>query len=145
MPKALVAPVVTVAGIPIALGQLNLAKVRIRHDLYDRRYKLYDSARALVASIVREGRCENGQVLTFLRETGDATFLLDKRAVAYFKQLETRAFRLAFLSRIIRNEAHPNRNAAIDEEAELLTWFTDQFNELIQQFKPFLRLGNAMM
>jgi hypothetical protein len=138
---AVVTIVVAIVGAVIAWGQFSLARMRMQHDLYDRRYKMFESTRRLIAEIVREGRSTNQHVLTYLRETGDAVFLLDRSTVDYMKELEEQARRLAFLGTILATDDHPNRNAAIDEEAELLQWFTDQFEVLIDKFKPFLQLN----
>jgi len=41
---------------------------------------------------------------------------------------------------IVANDSHPQREAAIDEEASLLGWFSEQFDVLVEKFKPSLRL-----
>jgi hypothetical protein len=138
---AVVTIVVAIVGAVIAWGQFSLARMRMQHDLYDRRYKLFDGARTLVAEILMEGRSTNKQILTYLRDTNDAIFLLDRSTVAYMKELEEQARRLAFLGTILATDDHPNRDAAADEEAELLQWFTGQFEVLIDEFKPFLQLN----
>jgi len=79
--QALVVPVITIAGIVIAWGQLSLARRRMQLDLYDRRYKIFESARKLIVDIVREGRSEIEWIYTYHRETGDAIFLLNRDAV----------------------------------------------------------------
>src|SRR5271165_3289996 len=93
---AVVTIVVAIVGAVIAWGQFSLARMRMQHDLYDRRYKMFESTRRLIAEIVREGRSTNQHVLTYLRETGDAVFLLDRSTVAYMNELEQQARRLAF-------------------------------------------------
>jgi hypothetical protein len=77
---------------------------------------------------------------SYLRDTSDAIFLLDRAALDYFKLLEKQGFRLVYLNTVIRNEQHPNRSKAIDDEAELLGWWTEQFGVLADKFKPFLQL-----
>ena len=115
--QALVAPVVTVAGIVIAWGQFSLARMRAQHDLYDRRYKIFEGARRLIIDVMREGRVQNEQIFAYHRETGDSVFLLDAGAVAYLQELEQKAQRLARLAIIVARDNHPQRDAAIDEEA----------------------------
>jgi hypothetical protein len=75
--QALVTPVVAIAGIALAWWQFRLARQRLRFDLYDRRYKLYQVARRFVAEICREGRVSAEQVLIYHRDVGDAVFLLN--------------------------------------------------------------------
>jgi hypothetical protein len=133
--------VVAIVGVGIAWGQFSLARMRMQHDLYDRRYKVFEGARRLLAEIAIESRITNKQVFTYLRETGDAIFLLDRSTVAYMKELENKARRLAVLGTVLATDDHPNKGTAIDEEAKLLQWFADQFEVLIDKFKPFLQLN----
>jgi hypothetical protein len=88
----LVAPVLTIAGIGIAWGQFILARTRLKHDLCDRCHKVFQSARAFLAEIIREGRAKNQQVLSYHPETGDAVFLLHPRVLAYLNELEKKGF-----------------------------------------------------
>jgi hypothetical protein len=141
--QALVAPVLTIAGVGIAWGQLALARARMKHDLYDRRYKIFQGARAFIVEVCQEGRAENERVLAYHRDTGDAVFLLKPSVLFYLNEIEKKGFRLAYLRTVIAREDHPKRNAAIDEEANLLTWFSEQFDPLVQQFKPFLQLESS--
>jgi hypothetical protein len=138
--QALVVPFVAIVGAGIAGGQLWLARRRMQLDLYDRRFKIFESARRLIVDIMREGRAEVEWIYRYHRETGDAIFLLESSAVSYIGELEKRAFRLRHLGVIAANDDHPQRDAAVDEEATLLGWFSDQFDVLVEKFKPSLRL-----
>jgi hypothetical protein len=61
-------------------------------------------------------------------------------ATIYLTRLEKKAFDLARQSEIVSRQDHPHRDAAIDREAKLLEWFTEQFEPLVEEFKPFLQL-----
>jgi hypothetical protein len=143
--QALVVPFVAVVGAGIAGGQLLLARRKMQLDLYDRRYKIFESARRLIVDIMREGRAEVEWIYAYHRETGDAVFLLDGSVVSYIREVEKRAFRLRHLGAIIAGDDHPRREAAVDEEADLLTWFSGQFEELVEQFKPSLQLRSRWL
>jgi hypothetical protein len=136
--QALVVPFVAVVGAGIAGGQLLLARRKMQLDLCDRRF--FDSARRLIVDVMREGRIELESIYAYHRDTGDAVFLLDSAAVSYIAELEKRSFRLRRLHVIIANDDHPQRDAAVDEEADLLGWFSDQFDVLVEKFRPSLRL-----
>jgi hypothetical protein len=143
--QALVVPFVAIVGAGIAGGQLLLARRRMQLDLYDRRYKIFESARRLIVEIMREGRAELEWIYAYHRDTGDAIFLLDNAAVGYIAELEKRAFRLRKLGVTIANDGHPQREAAVDEEAALLDWFSGQFDVLVEKFKPSLRLKSRWL
>jgi hypothetical protein len=143
--QAFVVPFVAVVGAIIAFGQLWLARRKMQLDLYDRRYRIFESARRLIVEIMREGRAKLDWIYTYHRGTGDAVFLLDSSAVSYISELEKRAFRLRRLGVIIANDRHPEREAAIDEEAALLGWFSQQYDVLIEKFKPSLQLKSRWL
>jgi hypothetical protein len=43
------------------------------------------------------------------------------------------------------NDQHPHSDAAIDEEAQLISWFGDQFGVLVEKFKPSLELKHRWL
>lgn len=132
---------VAVVGAIIAWGQYSLAQDRLRHDLYDRRYKVFEGARKFLAEIMRDGNCTYEQIFEFTRCTGDAVFLLDGRLVAYFEEMRTRAFDVIKAEIVaIQQPPHPERSAAIDRKYVQITWFVEQFPILVLKFKPFLQL-----
>ena len=85
--QALVVPAVAIVGSVIALGQLALARRRMQLDVYDRRYKIFESARRLIAEIVREGRAENEWIFAYHRDSGDAIFLFKSDVANYVTEL----------------------------------------------------------
>jgi hypothetical protein len=135
--------VVAIVGAGIALGQYTLARMRMKHDLYDRRYRIFQASRLFIAEVCQQGSATYDQVLSHHRDTGDAIFLLNRKVVGYLSDLEKHGRRLAFLRRVIENDHNPNRDATIDEKAEILQWFTEQFDPLIKQLKPFLQLERS--
>jgi hypothetical protein len=63
--------------------------------------------------------------------------------VSYLGELEKRAFRLRDLA-VIPND-NPKLEAAINEEAALINWFDQQFDVLIEKFKPSLQLKSRWL
>jgi hypothetical protein len=121
--------------------QAELADVRLQHDLYDRRYKLYESTKTFVLRVCRERAVDTESIFTFVRDTGDAVFLLDADMVNYIDEIRVRANRLDFLRSVINlPEYYERRATLIEEEGQLFLWFVDQFDVLRDKFKPFLVL-----
>src|SRR5437773_4185799 len=67
--------------------QAELANVRLQHDLYDRRYKIYATVKAFLVQITRHGRAETEWIIKYAVEIGDAAFLLDQAAIDYLEQI----------------------------------------------------------
>jgi hypothetical protein len=127
----------------IADQQAKLADTRMRHDLYERRFKIYEAARALVVAVFRRVDVTQDEFFAFISGTSDAVFLLNAEMVVYFEEMKTKALRLQRMNRLINEPPpvpDPDQTNAPHEKADLGTWFVDQNEILIEKFKPFLAL-----
>jgi hypothetical protein len=140
MADGLIASAIAAAGAFVGWGQLRLAQQRSRLDLYDRRYRIFAGARKLLDEILLEGFAGLNVVFAYRRETGDAIFLLSRDVTLYLEDLGQRAFRLVRIRTLLANDAHPDREAMIDEEADLQNWFAGQHDVLAEAFRPTLQL-----
>jgi hypothetical protein len=121
--------------------QADLAQVRLQHDLYDRRYRLYEIAQSFLVQVVRTADVDIHSTAKFMHEVGEAVFLLDKSLVVYFDEVRKKAIRLEFLCKVIDTPGYADKRAAfIDEKVAIASWFGDQFAILVEKFKPFLVL-----
>ena len=59
----------------IAWQQWRVADNKLRLDLFDRRYKVYDATRKFLAVIIREATFTDSQLFEFYGGTSDAEFL----------------------------------------------------------------------
>jgi hypothetical protein len=127
----------------LARQQAELATVRLKHDLFDRRFEIYETVFAFLIEILQLSNISREGMSKFVRGTQKAVFVFDQSVVDYFERLRTQAVilqeRAAFLSDQ-RNPVGPDRAEAARRQAELFTWFTDQLPILIQRLKPFMAL-----
>jgi hypothetical protein len=130
----------------IARKQSELAAVRLQHDLYDRRFAIYNAARTLlVQEMDVHGGASLEAIFAFVRGTADAVFLLDGNLEAYLDEIRKKAFRLRFVYDRLNDKdsvlpVGDERSKLAQEEADLTNWFVEQFKVLIDHFKPFLTL-----
>jgi len=59
----------------VAWLQWWIALNKLRLDLFDRRYKVYDATRTFLAAILREAKFTNSKLFEFYAGTSDAEFL----------------------------------------------------------------------
>jgi hypothetical protein len=144
--KALGLPAVAVAvsflGYMIARWQLRIAKEKLRHDLYDRRFGIYMAFHELLLAIV-----EKDDVETELRKANAARahspFLLDEQLGAYLIGLYEEAWRINNTVKLIRNESlwspaeRASRAAQLGQDKLTLV---NRIGELTKEFERFLRL-----
>jgi len=61
-----------------------IALNKLRLDLFDLRYKVYDATRTFLAAILREAKFTNSQLFEFYARTSDAEFLFGADVVEHF-------------------------------------------------------------
>jgi hypothetical protein len=141
--QALAVPVIALAGVAIAAGQLRLAIARLRHDLYERRFKILATVKRLFAVIFADGRVPPEEFYKYVEGTSEAAFLFDSSTVEYLEEIRRRAAKMMFLENRLRdkNLEDAARGKLADKEANLLTWFTSQQELIVPKFRPFMQLA----
>lgn len=66
--------------------QAELAKVRLNHDLYDRRFAIYAAACKLFQAILTKNDASDLDIITFVTEIAAARFLAGSEIVVYFEE-----------------------------------------------------------
>jgi hypothetical protein len=95
--KGLATPAIALAGILIACAQLRITGIRLTHDLFERRYAIYDAARTFIQIICQKHTTTVEERSLFYYKTGNAIFVLDKKLAAYLDELGVRGTRAAQL------------------------------------------------
>ena len=129
----------------VAQQQAELAAIRLQHDLFDRRFKAYDTARALAFEVVTYNNVSTVALSSFIAGASDTVFLFDADITEYLDDMRQRAIRMQQLVDMLNNPAGwpaEEVTMAPAERAELGIWFFDQFTVLVEKFKPFLVLDN---
>lgn len=127
----------------IARQQAELATVRLQHDLFDRRFAVYEAAHKLLLEIPGAGNVSAEVLQAFDRETGKSVFLLNREITDYLSDIRKRAYTLHFDAAFLADPtlaAGSERSRMEMERQELTTWFIEQFDVLIEKFKPALTL-----
>lgn len=127
----------------IAWQQKRIADIRLQHDLYDRRYKVYDGIRKFLAVIMQTGQVDLKDFYTFLSETSDAVFLFKKEIADYLTEVREKSARLRMFNTRLSNQNLPQdqRAEAADQEAEVLGWFSEQTDVTVTKFKPYMKIS----
>lgn len=140
--SALLAPVVAVLGSFIAYRQWRLAQNKLKLDLFDRRFKVYEAARDLLASIMTRGKADDDELLKYMIATREAKWLLGAEIAEYLnKQLYHKAIDLQTLAAELKGiPVGELRTKNVRAQAEIKKWFIAQYDVLDTLFAPFLQL-----
>lgn len=137
-------------GVPIMLGivgfvltsrQVKIARVRLQHDLYDRRFAVFQTARQFLVEVLVHRYVWNDQIRrTYVIGTADAVFLLNDEIVEYLEEIRTRSDRLTTIHETLPPVGDA-RSRLVREEQEIVDWLTAQLPAgLVTKFKPFFLL-----
>jgi hypothetical protein len=140
--------VIAGASVYIAWQQKRIADIRLRHELYDRRLRVYEAAKTLLVAHLINGKLSGDEYFAYRRGTADAVFLLDAGVVDYLGEIQERAERLMRLrteQAEIREDMSKETKyrKLVDESAQIETWLTQQFDILIEKFIPAMRLDGG--
>ncbi|WP_417659601.1 hypothetical protein [Pseudidiomarina sp.] len=128
--SALLTPVVAVLGIGIAVLQWKLNRSRFRHEVFEKRYAIYEAALLYLSQLIRTAKMDDYERVTFLQNTKGAFVLFDEKIVTYLKELHSKSLELHLYHSQKRHK----------EEAEVLKWLTAQLNEIDVVFKGHLKI-----
>jgi hypothetical protein len=132
--------------VAIAWQQWRVAENKLRLDLFDRRYKVYDATKKFLAVIIREATCTDSQLFEFNVGTSDAEFLFEADLVAYLAQIRKRALHMRTAQQLfeplpVGDERSRHVQAAHDD----LSWLSDQITAMTKAFTPYLGFANVRL
>jgi hypothetical protein len=139
--QALSTPAIAVAGATIAYQQKRLANIRLRNDLFDRRFKIYEAARTYLVGATRNQRLPVEDMFAFSRDTADAPFFFSQEIVNYLEEIGRQIGDMRVQAALIDE----GRQAAIARAHALQQWCVDQImhRKLLLKFKPEMELRPA--
>jgi len=142
--QGLLTPVIAMFAVYIAYQQHKTARERLRLDLYNKRFSVYEALRDLLALIAREARVDLKHIFEFTGKTRDADFLFGAEVTGYIEEVRRRAIDFRYLSDKLGADtlpAGPERDTIVEREHEHLEWFLGQFDIMQSMFRPYLRFG----
>lgn len=142
--SALLVPTVAVLGSVIAYRQWRTAQNKLKLDLFEKRFSVYDAARKLLSSIMTSGKAKDENIFAFLSGTREAKWLLNSDIADYLEeQIYHKAIELQTLSSELEGmPVGEERSANVQKQSEIKKWMLKQFEVLDEKFAPFLRLGH---
>jgi hypothetical protein len=136
----------SVAVVVIAWQQWRVAKNKLRLDLFDRRYKVYDATRKFLAVILREAKLTDPQLFEFYAGTSDAEFFFGAEVVDYLEQIRKRALHMQTAAQIFEPlPVGEERSSHVQKHHDDLVWLTEQITVMSKVFAPYLGFANIRL
>jgi hypothetical protein len=76
---------------------VKIARTKLRHDLFDRRFKVFEAARDFLFKVMSRGNAANDEVRDYTLGVIDAQFLLSADVRDYLYKIRRRAINLQSL------------------------------------------------
>jgi hypothetical protein len=128
----------------VAWLQWRVARNKLRLDLFDRRYKVFEATRKFLALILRNTRFEDSELIEFDLATSDAEFLFKRDVVDLLAEIRTQALDLRIDEKLLERPQNADEIAKrANAKNERLKWLGDQVTELTKLFGRYLRFGHV--
>ncbi|WP_159006836.1 hypothetical protein [Bradyrhizobium sp. S69] len=142
---AVLVPLIAVVGVWIAARQMLIADEKLSLDAFDRQYdrrlKVYESTRSLLASVY-SSEISDSDLAVYGLAALDAQFLFDDGMYRYLRELQQRVTIWKHADTAAKESATSDERAADDAiRRENLEWIRLQGDEqkgFAVRFKPFL-------
>jgi hypothetical protein len=139
---ALLTPVIAILGAYIAIQQWYTAQNKLRLDLFEKRFSVYNAARNLIGSIVTSGKAKDDELFKYLTGTREAKWLFNVDVANY---LEQRLYRPALDLQCLDAELEglpvgEERTKNVSRQAAIKIAINKEFDGLDRVFSPFLQL-----
>lgn len=117
-------------------------RARLRHELFERRYAVYERIAASLALVLRDGRVPQGEPEGFLRATKTAYFVFgsDLSVKAFVSEVYRKALELHALEVTLDPLRGEERSKNIEDQRVIKDWFMDSLNSLEARFDKYLSL-----
>jgi len=122
-------------GAYIAWRQWKTAAYRVKLDLFDRRYRIYEEVRKLLKIAYPSGRIELVNIEALQSQTVEAKFLFGDDVQTYLKEIYDHARNLEFL--------HFEEKTNEKWRSEM-TWAGAQLEESGERFKRYLNFNKIV-
>ena len=132
-----IALLVAAVGWYFAHQQTKIAKAKLRLDLFDKRFAVFNATRSLMGAATAHGNVTNEEELAFLVGTIDTEILFDDELAAYITEIRRHVGVLQAHNAMAKG---PEVGKAEIGRLKEVQWFSAQIDALSEKFKPFLKL-----
>lgn len=139
---ALLTPIVAIFGVYIAWRQAGTARKKLKFDLFEKRFAVYDEARELIALITSNTELKEERLIEYRSAVGPAKWLFDDDIAEYLhRKLYADAFLLQMLlDRLDNMPINEDRIEVLRMADQLQEWFAEQQGVLDSMVGKYLEL-----
>jgi flagellar biosynthesis GTPase FlhF len=126
-------------GAYIAFQQYRINHQKLKLDLFERRYAVFDAVKQLIHQVISEASVDNRHINEFKINTADAKFLFKDDVINYLQEILNKSIELKMYQTKLRAMPDENeRSEIIDKEHNVILWFTEELNCFQNSFMPYM-------
>jgi hypothetical protein len=129
----------------IALRQWWTAHDRLRLDMYERRFAIYDATKTLVNVVTLHGQTTRDDLANFYAGIRGAEFLFDEETRGFLETIGQMGFKARMKrTSLERSPNHPRADNLIDEEETVIRFLSDYGGGRLEKlFSRYLDLSKV--
>lgn len=127
----------------IAFRQHKNDTARLKLNVYDKRFEVYQAIREYFSVIFRDGTVSLEDLQQFWIKTTQAEFLFGREVNDKREELYKKGVRLSFVEGRLEDnnlEVGEERNKLADESYDLLNWFDEESKKVSSLFAKYLKI-----
>ena len=129
-------------AIYIAYQQWSTNKSRLKHELYDRRFKIYKAVQIHLSHVLTHAKIDDEKIAALGNAMQDARFLMNEKIYEYIHEIYIKSIKMRSKQEQYKGiPVGDKRSKLVEEEHENLEWLTDQLPKLHIVFGLFLKLS----
>lgn len=141
--SALLTPLIAIIAVYIAYQQMLTNKNKLKNELFDRRMKVFEAFQDFIGEVVVKGYAETDDIKNIHSVKSNIPFLFGEEIEDYRQSLVDNGLKLRSINRKLSDFSLPKgdkRTELANEDYELNTWFSLQFDESIKKFSGYLKI-----
>jgi len=127
--------VLAILGGYIAIQQYKNARRKLKLDLFDKRFPVFQSTRNYIGQVITGDYKDKAVQQEFLVKTRGAGFIFDQATKAYIDEVWEKSVDLEGWSQDQNTSEHS------DQRAAHLKWFTSELSKIEERFRKYMQLS----
>lgn len=139
--QGLAVAAIAFAGLVIAYQQKRLADIKLRNDLFDRRFNIFEAARHLIDTACQLEVPYLADIDTFDSKISDAAFFFHNEILKYLYEVRRHVRRLFDLHQETLDDGEKKDiGATMRDRKATLEWLVGESDRIVEEFKPSMGL-----
>ncbi len=132
-------PLIAILAVYIAYQQYYINKQKLKLDLYEKRYRIFDETKKILLKINQEAKIDTIELRDFMFSTNDRIFLFEPEINQFIMDIKEKAIALNSSEANLRAQFSSDERAEQAAKNSMLTkWFSFEYENIEKRFLKYL-------